>query len=170
MPTSKVETRFRFVQNTSGTRLDLPDLGRHGTVLERDERVDLLERFTPAQINRSDALQRAVNVLFNIDTTGKKVPWLTTFVNKQEMIRSKFKSEEPIQSIDGEGRKTLRHDVVPGQVMRADPHIFDDKLDEQEEKERKQEDKARAKAAGARRGPRQQVTERRRQERSEPTE
>lgn len=123
--------RFRYVANTSGGILCIPDLRNEvepeGIGLEAGEKIDLLTMFTPQQINRSRGLQNSVKKIS--DQSG--LPLITVLESL----------DDPLP--EGTFIKPLAETVTPGTRLQADDNIFDDKLDHAYEKEEEQAEKAR---------------------------
>jgi len=134
--------KFRFVMNTSGTKLLIPDLGPHGVEFEINEKVDLTEEFSVEEINKSHGLYSACKKSKATDADGKKVPWLTEFKTKEEMDAFTYKSPEPIVNIDDEGSIKLAKGYKPGDSFEAAPTVFDDKLAEEDKKDERLEQRA----------------------------
>ncbi len=123
--------RFRFVANTSGGILCIPDLKNEaeedGIAFKAGEKLDLLTMFTPQQINRSRGLQNSVEKIS--DQTG------LTMLTVLDSI------DDPLPK--GAIIKPLIERVEPGTTMQADENPFDEKLDRAYQKEEDQAEKVR---------------------------
>lgn len=124
--------RARYVVNTSGGLLIIPDLvsdsEEGGIALDPGEKVDLLQMFTPEQINRSRGVTRALATVS--ETTGLKQ---LTVINSLD---------DPVP--DGAIVVPLAQRVEPETVLQAPVNIFDQKLDEDYQKEQERNDRLKA--------------------------
>lgn len=147
MARGKVRTpKFRFVMNTCGSKLLIPDLGPHGIELEINEKVDLTEEFSIEEINKSHGLYSACKKSKATDEMGNKVPWLTCFKTKQEMVACRTESPTPILNVDDEGTLHIKEGHRAKESFEAEPNVFDDKLVEEDEKDKRLEERAYEKA------------------------
>lgn len=143
MARGKVRTpKFRFVMNTCGTKLLISDLGPHGIELDINEKLDLMEEFSIEEINKSHGLYSACNKIKATNEMGSKVPWLTCFKTKVEMMACKTLSPTPILNVDEEGTLHIKEGHRAKESFEAEPNVFDDKLIEEDEKEKRLEDRA----------------------------
>ena len=115
--------RCRYVANTSGGILIIPDLvsaaEEGGIALDPGEKLDLLQYFTPEQINRSRGLVRALKEISE-----------TTKLAQLTVIGS---VDDPLP--DGAIVKPLVERVSPGTTVEADANVYDRRIDEEYEKE-----------------------------------
>ena len=134
--------RYRFIANTSGGPLLIPDLNHPGEEkgggLAMGEKVDLLMLFSPKEINRSAGLKNSVTKIS--ETNG--LPMIT--------VLSSLEDELPKDTFV----KPLSETLEPGTTIQAPENPFDEKIDLAYEKEEKQAEKARG-AAYNRRSTRQ---------------
>ena len=134
--------RFRFMANTSGGILCIPDLKNEaedeGIGFQPGEKVDLLTMFTPQQINRSRGL---VGCTKKISQTG--LPAITVLNSL----------DDPLP--EGAIIVPLALRTSPGTSIQADDNEFDEKLDRAYEKEEERAEKQRG-ASHMRRHTRQQ--------------
>ncbi len=123
--------RFRYIANTSGGILCIPDLCNEieveGIAFKAGEKIDLLTMFTPQQINRARSLIRCAEKIS--EQTG--LPAITVLNSL----------DDPLP--DGAIITPLSERVDPGTVLQADDNVFDEKLDRAYEKEEEQAEKVR---------------------------
>ena len=118
-----------FVQNTTGQRLILDDLGlsddpdRRGIYLEVDEIIDL-STFPKEARERSSALRNA----FEMKSTMHDGFKCLTVV---EQGKPAVESEEPMVTKDVDtGEVTVRADVPTSSPITLEPNIYDEKYDQ----------------------------------------
>lgn len=123
--------RFRYIANTSGGILCIPDLQNEvepeGIAFKAGEKVDLLSMFTPQQINRSRGLQGSVTKI----SEQSGLPMITILTGLDDLLP------------DGAIIQPLAEKVAPGTTMQAEDNVFDEKLDRTYEKEEERAEKQR---------------------------
>lgn len=122
--------KARFVANTSGGLLVIPDLG-DGFWMEAGEKADLLQYFTPQEINKSRGVDNAFNT--TSDTTG--LPQLVRLTSMNDQL-----PEGAIVIPEGE-REDHRS------TYEASRNEFDDKLEEDLAKEEERNEKLKGRRA-----------------------
>lgn len=136
--TSK-QPRFRFIANTSGGLLSIPDLRSdsepEGIAFEAGEKADLLEFFTVEEINRARSLKRLIQ-----DTSPTSgLPYL--------MVLESL--DDPLP--EGAVVKPMIDSLKPGDSVAAPENVFDDKLDELIAREEARNEKLKARTLRQRR-------------------
>jgi len=129
--TSK-QPRFRYIANTCGGQLTIPDLRSDtepdGLTFAPGEKADLLQFNTPEQINRARSLIRLAET--KSEMTG--LPMITVLKSMDDSL--------PEGAVVQPWASTL----AAGQVVTDVRNIYDDKLDEVIEKEHARNEKLKA--------------------------
>jgi len=132
--------RFRFIANTSGGKLSIPDLRTdnpddEGLMLEASEKVDLLQFFTPEQINRCKSLPTLLTRL----SVNNGLPVVTVLESM----------DDPLP--EGSTVIPMAAQMPAESTIDADINIYDEKLNEDVRKEEERNEKLAAMALNARR-------------------
>ncbi len=129
--TSK-QPRFRYIANTCGGQLSIPDLRsdteRDGLTFAPGEKADLLQFFTPEQVNRARSLIRLAETKSELNG----LPMITVLSSLDDPL--------PENAVVQPWATKL----TPGQVVTDVRNIYDDKLDEAIEKEHARNEKLKA--------------------------
>lgn len=128
--TTQQEPKARFVLNATGNRYVIPDLknsvDENGLTLNPGERIDLLQFYTPQEINRSRGLDNGIKGVKNPDNDAWAVtPGLIILESMDQVVN--YTPEKPF----AQGKSA-------GSSFEAARNFADDnldKLDLQEEKE-----------------------------------
>jgi len=132
--------RYRYVANTSGGLLSIPDLknavAEDGIALQASEKLDLLSMFTPREINRSRGLVNCTTAI----SEQSGLP-LITVLNSLD---------DPLP--EGSTVKPLAERVEAGVTLEAEQNIYDEKLTDVYVKEEERAEKLAASSTKFTRG------------------